>query len=63
VLFTAACVLTMSEDVARERLKPGPGAQPEPVYNAGATSAWIAHVAIVPRDLGRFHWSVRGPLH
>jgi protein-S-isoprenylcysteine O-methyltransferase Ste14 len=62
VLFTAACVLAMSEDVARERLKPGPGARPEPGYNAGAAIAWIAHVAIVSLDLGRFHWSVGFPL-
>jgi len=62
VLFTAACVVTMSEEVARERLKPGPGARPEPVYNAGATVAWIAHVLIVSLDLGRFHWSAGFPL-
>ncbi len=31
-LFTAACVMAMSEDVARERLKPGPRVKPEPVY-------------------------------
>jgi hypothetical protein len=62
VLFTAACVLAMSEDVARERLKPGPGARPEPVYNAGAAIAWISHVVIVSLDLGRFHWSAGFPL-
>jgi hypothetical protein len=62
VLFTAACVVTMSEDVAREQLKPGPGAKPEPVYNAGATVAWIAHVLIVSLDLGRFRWSAGFPL-
>jgi len=62
VLFTAACVVTMSEDVARERLKPGPGAKPEPVYNVGATVAWIAHAVIVSLDLGRFHWSAEFPL-
>ena len=42
VLFTAACVLAMSEDVARERLRPGPGARPEPIYNTGAAIAWTA---------------------
>lgn len=57
VLFTAACVLAMSEDVARERLKPGPGAKPEPIYNTGTAVAWIAHVVIVPLDKGRFGWS------
>jgi hypothetical protein len=62
VLFTAACVLAMSEDVARERLKPGPGAKPEPIYNAGAAIAWISHVLIVSLDLGRFHWSAGFPL-
>ena len=62
VLFTTACVVTMSEDVARERLKPGPGVRPEPIYNAGAAIAWIAHILIVPLDLGRFHWSAGFPL-
>jgi protein-S-isoprenylcysteine O-methyltransferase Ste14 len=56
-LFTAASVLAMSEGVARERLKPGPGARPEPIYNIGSTIAWIAHIIIVPLDLGRFGWS------
>jgi len=62
VLFTAACVLAMSEDVARERLRPGPGARPEPLYNTGAAIAWISHVVIVSLDLGRFHWSAGFPL-
>ncbi len=62
VLFTAACALAMSEDVARERLKPGPDAKPEPIYNAVAAIAWISHVAIVSLDLGRFHWSAGFPL-
>jgi len=61
MLFTAACVLAMSEDVARERLKPGPGSRPEPIYNTGAAIAWISHVVIVPLDLGRFHWSAGFP--
>lgn len=62
VLFTAACVLAMSEDVARERLKPGPGVKPEPVYNIRAALAWISHVVIVSLDLGRFQWSAGFPL-
>jgi protein-S-isoprenylcysteine O-methyltransferase Ste14 len=62
VLFTAASVLSMSEAVARERMKPGPGAKPEPVYNIGATLMWIAHVVIVSLDLGRFHWSAGFPV-
>ncbi len=57
VVFTAASVLAMSEQVARERLRPGPGAKPEPVYNAVTGTAWIAHIILVPLDLGRFHWS------
>lgn len=59
--FTAASVLAMSEDVARERLKPGPKVKPEPVYNTGTTIAWVAHVIIVPLDLGRFGWSAGFP--
>lgn len=31
--FTAASVLAMSEDVAKERLQPGPKYKPEPLYN------------------------------
>jgi len=62
VLFSAASVLVMSEDVARERLKPGPGAKREPVYNIGATIMWIAHIVIAALDLGRFHWSAGFPL-
>ena len=57
VLFSAACALAMSEGVARERLQPGPGSRPEPVYRIGATLAWIAHIGIAALDLGRFHWS------
>jgi len=62
VLFTAASVWAMSEAVARERMKPGPGAKPEPVYNVGATLMWIAHVVIVSLDLGRYHWSAGFPV-
>jgi protein-S-isoprenylcysteine O-methyltransferase Ste14 len=62
VLFTAASALLMSEAVARERMKPGPGAKPEPVYNIGATIMWIAHVVIVSLDLGRYHWSAGFPV-
>ena len=62
VLFNAACVLAMSEAVARERLRPGPGAKPEPIYNAGAAMAWISHVLIVSLDLGRFGWSAGFPV-
>jgi protein-S-isoprenylcysteine O-methyltransferase Ste14 len=56
-LFAAASALAMSEAVARERLHPGPGVKPEPVYNVGTTIAWIAHILIVALDLGRFNWS------
>ncbi len=62
VLFTAASVWAMSESVASERLKPGPGAKREPVYNIGAAVTWIAHIVIVSLDLGRFHWSVGFPV-
>jgi protein-S-isoprenylcysteine O-methyltransferase Ste14 len=62
VLFTAASVLAMSEEVARERLKPGPGVKPEPVYNIGATIAWSAHIVIVSLDLGRYGWSTTFPV-
>lgn len=61
VLFTAASAFAMSEDVARERLRPGPGVKPEPVYNIGTAIAWIAHIVIVPLDLGRFGWSAGFP--
>lgn len=60
--FTIASVLAMSEDVARERLKPGPGVKPEPVYNVGTGIAWIAHIVIVPLDLGRYGWSAGFPV-
>ncbi|MEW5939956.1 MAG: isoprenylcysteine carboxylmethyltransferase family protein [Chloroflexota bacterium] len=61
-LFTFASVLAMSEDVARERLKPGEGAKPEPVYNIGTTIAWVSHIILVPLDLGRYHWSAGFPV-
>jgi protein-S-isoprenylcysteine O-methyltransferase Ste14 len=61
-LFTIASVLAMSEDIARERLKPGPGVKPEPIYNVGTTIAWIAHIVIVPLDLGRYGWSAGFPI-
>jgi protein-S-isoprenylcysteine O-methyltransferase Ste14 len=60
--FSAACALVMSEGVARERLQPGPGSRPEPVYRIGATVAWIAHIGIAALDLGRFHWSAGFPV-
>ena len=60
--FTFASVLAMSEDVARERLKPGPNAKPEPVYNTITTIAWISHIILAPLDLGRFHWSAGFPI-
>lgn len=57
VIFTAACVLAMSESVARERLKPGPGTKSEPLYTYGTGAAWISHLIIVSLDLGRYGWS------
>lgn len=62
VVFTFASVFAMSEDVARERLKPAQGSKPEPVYNIGTTVAWVSHIILVPLDLGRFHWSAGFPL-
>ncbi len=62
VLFNAASVLAMSEDVARERLKPGPGAKAEPVYRIGTTIAWVAHIVLACLDLGRYHWSAGFPV-
>jgi len=60
--FSGACALTMSEGVARERLQPGPGSKPEPVYRIGATLSWIAHIVIAALDAGRFHWSAGFPV-
>ena len=60
--FTAASVLAMSESVARERMKPGKGAKPEPVYAIGTAIAWVAHLLIVPLDKGRFGWSANFPV-
>jgi protein-S-isoprenylcysteine O-methyltransferase Ste14 len=62
VLFNAGCVLTMSEDVARERLKPGPGAKPERLFPIASGSLWVAHIAIAVLDLGRFGWSAGFPV-
>jgi protein-S-isoprenylcysteine O-methyltransferase Ste14 len=56
-LFTLACVLAMSEEVARERLKPGAGAKREPLYNTGTAIAWLAFIILAPLDLGRYGWS------
>ncbi len=53
LLFTAACVLAMSEDAARERLKPGPGAKKERLFPIASGSLWIAHWVIAMLDLGR----------
>src|SRR5512136_1632132 len=61
VLFTLASVLAMSEAVARERMKPGPGAKKEPLYNLGTALAWITHIVIVSLDKGRFGWSTHFP--
>ncbi|MBN2550835.1 MAG: isoprenylcysteine carboxylmethyltransferase family protein [Anaerolineales bacterium] len=57
LLFTLASVLAMSESVARERMRPGPGVKPEPIYNTGTAIAWVAHILIVPLDKGHFGWS------
>ena len=62
VAFTFVSVFAMSEDIARERLKPGKGAKPEPVYNIGTTIAWVSHIILAPLDLGRFHWSMGFPV-
>ena len=62
VLFTFASVFAMSEDVARERLKPGKGAKPEPVYNIGTTVAYISLIILAPLDIGRFHWNAGFPV-
>jgi len=62
VIFTFASVLAMSEDVARERLKPGAGSKPEPVYNIGTTIAYVSHIILAALDLGRFHWSAGFPM-
>ena len=50
VAFTFVSVFAMSEDVARERLKPGKGAKPEPVYNIGTTIAW-SPISSLPRSI------------
>jgi protein-S-isoprenylcysteine O-methyltransferase Ste14 len=60
--FTIASVLAMSDEVARERLKPGKGAKPEPVYNIGTAIAWVAHIILAPLDLGRLGWSRTFPV-
>jgi protein-S-isoprenylcysteine O-methyltransferase Ste14 len=62
VIFTIASVFAMSEDVARERLKPGKGAKPEPIYNIGTTIAYVSHIILAALDLGRFHWSAGFPI-
>lgn len=62
LLFTAACVLAMSEEVARERLKPGPGAKKERLFPIASGSLWVVHLVIAPLDLGRFGWSAGFPL-
>jgi protein-S-isoprenylcysteine O-methyltransferase Ste14 len=61
VLFNVASALAMSEAVARERLKTGPGAKPEFIYRTGTATMWIAHIVIAPLDLGRYHWSTGFP--
>ena len=60
--FSAASAYAMSEEVARERMKPGPGSKREPVYSIGSAVLWIAHVVIASLDLGRFGWSLAFPL-
>ena len=60
--FTVGAVLAMSEAVARERLKPGPRAKPEPLYNALTGVSWVAFLILAPLDLGSFHWSAGFPL-
>ena len=61
-IFTVASVVAMSEDVARERLKPGKNAKPEPVYNIGTAIAYVSHIILAPLDIGRFHWSAGFPV-
>jgi protein-S-isoprenylcysteine O-methyltransferase Ste14 len=61
-LFTAASVLAMSEEVARERLKPGRGSRREPLYTIGAGVLWIVHFIVAALDLGRIGWSAGFPL-
>jgi len=62
LLFTAASVVAMSDEVARARLKPGAGAKPEALYITGTAIAWAAHIILVPLDLGRFGWSRGFPI-
>jgi len=57
LLFTIACVAVMSDELARERLKPGAKPKPEPIYNTGTAIAWVTHIILAPLDLGRFGWS------
>jgi len=57
LLFSLACVMAMSEDVARERMKPGPGSRRELIYITGTTIAWVEHIVLASLDLGRFRWS------
>jgi len=57
LVFTVASVIVMSDEVARERLKPGGKTRPEPLYNIGTAIAFIALIIIVPLDLGRYGWS------
>ena len=61
-VFTLASTLAMSEETARERLKPGAGAKREPLYNIGSTIFWLAHIVIATLDIGRFHWSAGFPV-
>jgi len=62
VLFNAGCVLAMSEDVARERMKPGPGAKPERLFPIASGGLWVVHIIIAMLDLGHFGWSGRFPI-
>jgi protein-S-isoprenylcysteine O-methyltransferase Ste14 len=62
VLFSAASAYAMSEEVAGERMKPGPGSRREPLYSIGSGILWVVHVVVAALDLGRFGWSRGFPL-
>jgi protein-S-isoprenylcysteine O-methyltransferase Ste14 len=51
----------MDPELAKERMRPGPGGEDRHLrFTAGAL--WLAHVVVAALDVGRFHWSDSVPL-
>jgi protein-S-isoprenylcysteine O-methyltransferase Ste14 len=58
VVFLVGSAAFADPALARERLRPGPGARESlPIAAFVAGAIWVAHLALAGLDVGRLHWS------